>query len=338
MAKKIVKYLLRGLLCTLAVLIVLPALLYIPAIQNFIRTKAEDYVSAQTEFNLSVRRIRLAFPLNLVIEQALVSQSGNDTLLYCGRLQADVALWPLLRKQVTVRKFTLSQTTANYLDTAAQFGLRARIGTLILKADDIDLKRRVAGITSIELSQGDVSLSTGESPADTTAKDTATTPWTIQAKRLRLNQINFRMKTRPQVTRLAVRLAAGDIADAEIDLGKQEVRVNRILLKQGNYSYLTDTTSQKRTDTETVQNASSNVASQPWTIAVNRIEFQNNAAEYGRIDGIPAPGFDPSHIAVSGLNFVADSLYNRGSEIRGRIASLSLRERSGLAQRKFRNG
>ena len=63
MAKKIVKYLLRGLLCTLAVLIVLPALLYIPAIQNFIRTKAEDYVSAQTEFNLSVQRIRLAFPL-----------------------------------------------------------------------------------------------------------------------------------------------------------------------------------------------------------------------------------------------------------------------------------
>ena len=331
MAKKIVKYLLRGLLCTLAVLIVLPALLYIPAIQNFIRTKAEDYVSAQTEFNLSVRRIRLAFPLNLVIEQALVSQSGNDTLLYCGRLQADVALLPLLRKQVTVRKFTLSQTTANYLDTAAQFGLRARIGTLILKADDIDLKRRVAGITSVELSQGDVSLSTGESPADTTAKDTATTPWTIQAKQLRLNQINFRMETRPQVTRLAVRLAAGDIADAEIDLGKQEVRVNRILLKQGNYSYLTDTTSQKRTDTKTVQNASSNVVSQPWTIAVNRIEFQNNAAEYGRIDGIPAPGFDPSHIAVSGLNFVADSLYNRGSEIRGRIASLSLRERSGLA-------
>ena len=321
----------RGLLCTLAVLIVLPALLYIPAIQNFIRTKAEDYVSAQTEFNLSVRRIRLAFPLNLVIEQALVSQPGNDTLLYCGRLQADVALLPLLRKQVTVRKFTLSQTTANYLDTAAQFGLRARIGKLILKADDIDLKRRVAGITSVELSQGDVSLSTGESPADTTAKDTATIPWTIQAKRLRLNQINFRMETRPQVTQLAVRLAAGDIADAEIDLGKQEVRVNRILLKQGNYSYLTDTTSQKRTDTETVQDASSNVASQPWTIAVNRIELQNNAAEYGRIDGIPAPGFDPSHIAVSGLNFVADSLYNRGSEIRGRIASLSLRERSGLA-------
>ena len=139
------------------------------------------------------------------------------------------------------------------------------------------------------------------------------------------------METRPQVTQLAVRLAAGDIADAEIDLGKQEVRVNRILLKQGNYSYLTDTTSQKRTDTETVQDASSNVASQPWTIAVNRIELQNNAAEYGRIDGIPAPGFDPSHIAVSGLNFVADSLYNRGSEIRGRIASLSLRERSGLA-------
>ncbi|MFQ8806969.1 MAG: hypothetical protein ACLR8Y_20295 [Alistipes indistinctus] len=57
-----------------------------------------------------------------------------------------------------MRKFTLSQTTANYLDTAAQFGLRARIGKLILKADDINLKRRVAGITSVELSQGDVSL------------------------------------------------------------------------------------------------------------------------------------------------------------------------------------
>lgn len=45
MFKKIIKYTFRVVLCGLVLLIVLPFLLYIPGIQNFIRRQAESYVA-----------------------------------------------------------------------------------------------------------------------------------------------------------------------------------------------------------------------------------------------------------------------------------------------------
>ena len=83
MIKKTFKYLLRGLLYLLIVLIMVPTLLYIPFIQNFIRDKAESYVNTHTDMKLSIGYIRLAFPLNLAIDHVLVTQELSDTLLYC---------------------------------------------------------------------------------------------------------------------------------------------------------------------------------------------------------------------------------------------------------------
>ena len=97
MFKKIIKYTFRVVLCGLVLLIVLPFLFYIPGIQNFIRRQAESYVARNTEMRLSVRQIRLSFPLRLVVDDVMVSTPVLDTMAYCTRLEADVALWPLLR-------------------------------------------------------------------------------------------------------------------------------------------------------------------------------------------------------------------------------------------------
>lgn len=45
MLKKILKYTFRTLLVILLVLILVPALLYIPAVQDFVRSKAVGYAS-----------------------------------------------------------------------------------------------------------------------------------------------------------------------------------------------------------------------------------------------------------------------------------------------------
>ena len=140
MIKKTFKYLLRGLLYLLIVLIMVPTLLYIPFIQNFIRDKAESYVNTHTDMKLSIGDIRLAFPLNLAIDHVLVTQELSDTLLYCDQLRLRIALWPLLNQQVRIRNFSLDQTIANYTDTTSNLTLQAKIGTLKLKTNGIDLR------------------------------------------------------------------------------------------------------------------------------------------------------------------------------------------------------
>lgn len=156
MIKKTFKYLLRGLLYLLIVLIMVPTLLYIPFIQNFIRDKAESYVNTHTDMKLSIGYIRLAFPLNLAIDHVLVTQKTSDTLLYCNQLRLRIALWPLLNQQVRIRNFSLDQTIANYTDTTSNLTLQAKIGTLKLTTNGIDLKRHIADINTVELSDGTV--------------------------------------------------------------------------------------------------------------------------------------------------------------------------------------
>ena len=190
MIKKTFKYLLRGLLCLLIVLIMVPTLLYIPFIQNFIRDKAESYINTHTDMKLSIGYIRLAFPLNLAIDHVLVTQELSDTLLYCDQLRLRIALWPLLNQQVRIRNFSLDQTIANYTDTTSNLTLQAKIGTLKLKTNGIDLKRHIADINTVELSDGSVHLAIGPS-SDTSTDTTSSTPWIILADKLCLNNINY---------------------------------------------------------------------------------------------------------------------------------------------------
>ena len=72
MLKKIIKYTLRALLVVLVVLILVPALLYIPAVQDFVRKRAVGYASRALGMDLSVERLRLSFPLRLSVDNTLL--------------------------------------------------------------------------------------------------------------------------------------------------------------------------------------------------------------------------------------------------------------------------
>ena len=65
MLKKILKYTLRTLLVILLVLMLVPALLYIPAVQDFVRGKAVGYASRTLGKALSEARLGLSFQQRL---------------------------------------------------------------------------------------------------------------------------------------------------------------------------------------------------------------------------------------------------------------------------------
>jgi len=83
--------------------------------------------------DLSVERLRLSFPLRLSVDNTLLVDKA-DTLLSCGRLSLDVALWPLVRKEVVIRSFALERVAAHYKDTLAGMDLRLAAGELSLEA------------------------------------------------------------------------------------------------------------------------------------------------------------------------------------------------------------
>lgn len=148
MLKKILKHTLRTLLVILLVLLLVPALLYVPAVQDLARRRAVAYASRTLGMEVSVERIRLAFPLRLTVDNTLLADR-TDTLLRCGRLSLDAALWPLIRKEVVIRSFALERVAAHYKDTLAGMDLRLAAGELSLEAVRADLSANTAGWATV---------------------------------------------------------------------------------------------------------------------------------------------------------------------------------------------
>ena len=238
MLKKILKYTFRTLLVILLVLMLVPALLYIPAVQDFVRNKAVGYASRTLGMDLSVERLRLSFPLRLSVDNTLLTDKG-DTLLSCGHLSLDVAVWPLLRKEVAVRSLELAKLPAHYRDSTAGMDLKVAAGQFAVNDCRVGLPAKTVGISRIALTDGDVFLNTAESAPAEKADSAAALPWQIDVGKLTVANLVFGMRTAPAVTDLSVRLPDGEIDSCRVLLDSRQVSVKSILLNRGGYAYLT---------------------------------------------------------------------------------------------------
>ena len=238
MLKKILKYTFRTLLVILLVLILVPALLYIPAVQDFVRGKAVGYASRTLGMDLSVERLRLSFPLRLSVDNTLLTDKG-DTLLSCGHLSLDVAVWPLLRKEVAVRSLELAKLAAHYRDSTAGMDLKVAAGQFAVNDCRVGLPAKTVGISRIALTDGDVFLNTAESAPAEKADSAAALPWQIDVGKLTVANLVFGMRTAPAVTDLSVRLPDGEVDSCRVLLDSRQASVKSILLNRGGYAYLT---------------------------------------------------------------------------------------------------
>lgn len=336
MLKKILKYTLRTLLVILLVLMLIPALLYIPAVQDFVRAKAVGYASRALGMDLSVERIRLSFPLRLSVDNTLLVDKG-DTLLCCGRLSLDAALWPLVRKEVAVRSLELAKLAAHYKDSTAGMELRVAAGLFSVNDCRVGLSAKTVGISHIALTDGNVFLNTTETAPAEKADSSAALPWQVDIGKLTVGNLIFGMRTAPAATDLSVRLPDGEVDECRVRLDSQQVSVKNIRLNRGEYAYLTAPAppGEKAPDKAADKAAApdSGTPSLPWTVRVGSVALSGNSVEYGTLHHRPAEGFDPAFIALSSLDLSVDSIYNRGADIALQIGWMAFTERSGLSVR-----
>lgn len=64
--------------------------------------------------------------------------------------------------------------------------------------------------------------------------------------------------------------------------------------------------------------------------SIQKFRIRNSSAGYASGSGQTAEGFDPSYIAIAGLNIGLDSIYYCGNEIKAEIKEFRMKERSGL--------
>lgn len=353
MLKKIMKHTLRTLAGLLLAVLLLPALLYVPAVQDLVRRKAAAYASRALDMELSVERLRLSFPLRLTVEGTLL-HDGADTLLRCGRLSLDAALWPLLRKEVVVDRFELRDLAARYADSLGGMELRLAAGRFALEECRVGLPAHRVDLGTVSLSDADISLDLQATDTPEKTDSTTSPAWTVAVGRLVVANTAFGMRTAPAVTELAVRLPGGMVERCVVRLGDRDVAVGSLLLERGEYAYRTApaaadvsqpvpahaTAGSSGHDPakRSAEPESAAAAAQPWSVLVGSVVLADNRVEYGTLGHTPAAGFDPECIALSGLDLEIDSIRNRGADIALLIRRMRFAERCGVDVQQLDGG
>lgn len=208
-----------GFVCLMPIIFVLlvSILLYIPPVQKFVVKKAMHYVSESTGIDVGFERIRLSFPLNLSVRNALVTGTERDTLARLDKLTVKVALMPLLKGNVSVKGLyleTLDLNTGNLLDGII---IKGDIGKVYFHADSVNLLEERALLNNVILSDANVNLFM----CDTTVADTTTSTvnWCIELKKIELQNVAFACQLPCDSIFLDVRVKEVVLSDGFVDLG-----------------------------------------------------------------------------------------------------------------------
>lgn len=173
MAKKWIKWVAIPVAVPIVLILILIILLYIPPVQNKLVREVATRVSAATGMDISIGKIHLRFPLDLVVKDMEVVQTP-DTLLTVGRLATDIKLRPLLSGNIEAHGLSVEKVSLNTANLIPGMQLMGQMGSFYLDMRAVNLTDEVAELNSITLNDTHLTIAltdTVTAPADTTATD-----------------------------------------------------------------------------------------------------------------------------------------------------------------------
>lgn len=298
MRRKWLRMALWVLLTPMILFVTLMVLLYVPPVQNLLRKQATAIASEATGMDISVERIDLRFPLNLLVRGVRVVRPADsiagvqhpDTLLDLESLNVRVQARPLFRGKVEVDDITLKQVAVNSSDLIEGMRVKGVLGRFFLESHGIDLTQEEVIINHVSLDDTHVQVllaDTTATPEDTTA---TALNWKATLHALKLKNVSVELQMPLDSMNLGARVGHAELADAAVDLKRQAYGWTKFLLDETSLHY-----------------------------------------DVGERPAPDAAGFDPSHIALRDIRVGIDSVYYCGREMNGVIREFSMNERSGLS-------
>jgi len=111
--RKSLKVLLWVIASIIILVVGLALSLNIPAVQNFVKGKAINYLKNKTKTEVSLESIKIALPKDVVLNKFYIEDRKGDTLLYAEKLAVDISLFKLLKNTVEINNIELKNIRAN---------------------------------------------------------------------------------------------------------------------------------------------------------------------------------------------------------------------------------
>lgn len=327
--RKLLKVLLWSVLGVVLLVAAIPFLLYVPFVQDFAVKIATKEIAKSTGMNVNIERLRLSFPLKLEVDGATVIQENSDTMLTASRLSVDVKLMPLFKGQIEVGGAHLDSAFYQLGNNDSIMWLRANINHADIDGTDIDLKSGKINLSTADIDGIRVKLRMLEDSTATPVDTTASTPWNINADRIRVKDLSYSMEMLPIIDSLGCNVDMMELCDGHVDMSTKRIfgRSLKVDSVSATYIYPAVMAAQEESSTDSVAPESD---SEMWTITADSLKLTARRGVYAQKGVIPAAGFDPSYIEVRNVNIEVDSFYNKGTNIIVPLKRLDATERCGL--------
>ena len=194
----------------LLLILLIVALLNIPAVQTFVTQKITKIISDDYGVDVEVGGVMLAIPNTVQLRDVFVPGQDGDTLLFLGALKADVQLFRLIHNQVDVKYFSLSDLKADVRRGPPGEGFNF---DFLIDAFVADNDTTVV--------------------ADTTPSD----PWQISINHVNLENIDASYRDETGGMDAKLNLGSLDIYVDEIDFSNPEFLMDRIILEDTKIAY-----------------------------------------------------------------------------------------------------
>ncbi len=331
--KKIGKILLWMVVGLAGLVVVIPALLYVPFIQDAIKNVAVKQVAKATGWQVEVGMIRLQFPLDLRVDDVSVVENC-DTIIAAGSLVTGVEVKPLLHGLVKVKGARLDDAIYRMTSADSSMLLAARVNLIDIDGVDYDLATSTLGVGKATMQGGDVSLDLYNDKAQPTPSDTAAaTPFVIKVGKVALADIRYTMTMMPTIDSLGVVIGGASLDSAIVDLGKQRIDARLLAVDSLQGAYFTPSAeylaAHPLADSLLAEPADTAVSA-PWEIRCAAVRFTRSGGTYAMRGWKPVEGLDMNYLQASNVNLSLDSLYNCGTAITVPITRFTVDERSGL--------
>ena len=232
--KKAFWWILGILLSPVLLFVILTVLLYLPPVQNWAVDKVAAIASEKTGMDISVGHVKLAFPLDLQIDDFKMIQQP-DTIADVERMIVDVQLLPLFDKQVVINELEVNNTKLNTSNLVEAALVKGSFKRLYVSSKGIDLDKQTVEVNGARLEDANLDVQLNDSvPEDTT---TSVNLWKINVDSVVVSNSNLMLHMPGDTMSVKAHMGTLTAREALIDLGTETYTVGSVDLVNGAVAY-----------------------------------------------------------------------------------------------------
>ena len=226
--KKAFWWILGILLSPILLFLILTVLLYLPPVQNWAVDKVAAIASEKTGMDISVGYVKLAFPLDLSIEDFKMIHRP-DTIADVEQLTVD------FKSQVVINELEVNNTKLNTNGFVEAAQVKGSFKRLFVSSKGIDLDRQTVEVNGARLEDAQLDVQLNDSvPEDTT---TTVNLWKIHVDSVVISRSDLALHMPGDTMSINTRFGTLIAREALIDLGTETYTVGSVDWLNGALAY-----------------------------------------------------------------------------------------------------